>query len=166
MKPKLSTLLAGAALGLGARALFPRLLLLKFKGDVAKLNAGDYKPLLSAYADDFVLHFHEGPHRWSGDWVGKPAFDRFLQNFTAAGIQGELKSVATSGPLWALTMWAQFDDYAEAPDGTRIYENRGLLVLRTRWGKVVEQYDYYGDTAVIVSFDKALEELGVPAIPR
>ena len=65
---KLKTLLAGAALALAARALFPKLLLAKFSGDVAKLNAGDHTSLLDAYADDFVLHFAEGPHRWSGDW--------------------------------------------------------------------------------------------------
>ena len=166
MKPKLSNLLAGAALGLGARALLPRLLLLKFKPDVAKLNAGDYKPLLNSYADDFVLHFNEGPHRWSGDWVGKAAFDLFLQNFTAAGIQGEIKSVATSGPLWALKMWVRFDDHADAPDGTRIYENQTVLVLRTRWGKVVEQHDFYIDAAAILDFENALQELGVPAVSR
>jgi ketosteroid isomerase-like protein len=166
MKPKLSSLLAGAALGLGARALLPRLLLLKFKPDVAKLNAGDYKPLLNSYADDFVLHFNEGPHRWSGDWVGKPAFDRFLQNFTAAGLQGEIKSIATSGPLWALTMWVRFDDHADAADGTRIYENQTVLVLRTRWGKVVEQHDFYFDTGAIMDMEKALVERGVPAVTR
>jgi ketosteroid isomerase-like protein len=166
MKPKLSNLIAGAALGLAARALFPRLLLLKFRTDVAKLNAGDHQPLLGAYSDDFVLHFNEGPHRWSGDWVGKPAFDRFLQNFTAAGIQGEIKSIATSGPLWALTMWVRFDDHADAPDGTRIYDNHTVLVLRTRWGKVVEQHDYYTDTAAILALEKALEELGVEAVAR
>lgn len=166
MKPKLSSLLAGAALGLGARALLPRLLLLKFKPDVAKLNAGDYKPLLSSYADDFVLHFNEGPHRWSGDWVGKPAFDRFLQNFTAAGLQGEIKSVTTSGPLWALTMWVRFDDHADAPDGTRIYENQTVLVLRTRWGKVVEQHDFYFDTGAIMTMEEALVERGVPVVTR
>ena len=166
MKPKLSNLLAGAALAFGARALLPRLLLLKFKPDVAKLNAGDYKPLLSSYSDDFVLHFNVGPHRWSGDWVGKAAFDRFLQNFTAAGIQGEIKSVATSGPLWAMTMWVRFDDHADAPDGTRIYENQTVLVLRTRWGKVVEQHDFYIDGAAILDFEKSLQELGVPAVTR
>ncbi len=166
MKPKLSNLLAGAALGLAARALFPRLLLLRFRPDVAKLNAGDHKSLLDAYADDFVLHFNEGPHRWSGDWVGKPAFDRFLQNFTAAGIQGEIKSIATSGPLWALTMWVRFDDHADAPDGTRIYENQTVLVLRTRWGKVVEQHDFYVDTGAILGLEDALKERGVEAIAR
>jgi ketosteroid isomerase-like protein len=165
MKPKLSNLLAGAALALAARALFPRLLVLKFSGDVAKLNAGDHTALLDAYADDFVLHFNEGPHRWSGDWVGKPAMDRFLQNFTAAGIQGEIRSIATSGPLWALTMWVRFDDHAEAPDGTRIYDNKTVLLLRTRWGKVVEQYDFYVDTGAILELDRKLEELGVEAVP-
>ena len=133
---------------------------------MAKLNAGDYKPLLSAYADDFVLHFNEGPHRWSGDWVGKPAFDRFLQNFTAASIQGEIKSVATSGPLWALKMWVRFDDHADAPDGARIYENQTVLVLRTRWGKVVEQHDFYFDTGAIMTMEEALVERGVPAVTR
>jgi len=163
MKP--SNLLAGAALGLAARAALPRLLLLKFAPSVEKLNAGDHTALLDAYADDFVLHFHDGPHRWSGDWVGKAAMDRFLQNFTAAGIQGEIKGMATSGPLWALTMWVRFDDHADAPDGTRLYENSTVLVLRTRWFKVVEQHDFYVDTQEIVDFDRKLAERGVEAAP-
>jgi ketosteroid isomerase-like protein len=164
MKP--SNVLAGAALALAARAALPRVLLLKFSGDVAKLNAGDHTALLDAYADDFVLHFNEGPHRWSGDWVGKAAMDRFLQMFTAAGIKGEIRGIATSGPLWAMTMWVRFDDHADAPDGTRIYENTTALVLRTRWGKVVEQHDFYLDTARIVDFDRKLDELGVEAVAR
>jgi ketosteroid isomerase-like protein len=162
---KLFNLLVGAALALAARAALPRLLLLKFSGGVAKLNAGDYSELLANYADDFVLHFHEGPHRWSGDWVGKSGFDAFLRNFTAARIQGEIKSIATSGPLWAMTMWVRFDDHADAPDGTRIYENSTVLILRTRWFKVVEQHDFYVDTARIVELDRKLAELGVEAVP-
>ncbi|HEY2480076.1 MAG TPA: nuclear transport factor 2 family protein [Solirubrobacterales bacterium] len=162
---KLKGLLAGAALGLAARAALPRLLLLKFGDSMTRLNAGDYKPLLANYTDDFVLHFHKGPHRWSGDWIGKSGFDAFLRNFTAAGIQGEVVSIATSGPLWAMTVWVRFDDRAEAPDGTRIYENSGVLVLRARWFKVVEQHDYFIDTERIVEFDRKLEELGVVAVP-
>ena len=162
----LKSLLAGAALALGARALFPKLLLAKFSGDVAKLNAGDHSALLGAYADDFVLHFAEGPHRWSGDWVGRAGMDRFLQSFTAAGIQGEIRGIATSGPLWALTIWVRFDDHADAPDGARIYENSTVLVLRTRWGKVVEQHDFYADTERIAEFDRKLTELGVADVPR
>lgn len=156
----------GIVLALGARALFPRLLLLKFSADVAKLNAGDYSALLGAYADDFVLHFNEGGHRWSGDWIGKPGMERFLQNYSAAGIQGEIRAIATSGPLWALRIWVRFDDHADAPGGSRIYENSTVLVLRTRWGKVVEQDDFYADTERITSFDRKLTELGVEAVAR
>jgi ketosteroid isomerase-like protein len=161
---KLRNVLLGAALAFAARAALPRLLLLKFAPAVARLNAGDYKPLLDNYADDFVLHFHEGPHRWSGDWVGKAGFDAFLQNFTAAGRIGEIKAVATSGPLWALTMWVRFDDHADGTDGTRLYENQTVLVLRTRWGKVVEQEDFYLDTERIARFDRKLAELGIEPI--
>jgi ketosteroid isomerase-like protein len=160
---KLRSMLAGAALALAARAALPRLLMLRFAPSVAKLNAGDHQPLLDAYGDDFVLHFHEGPHRWSGDWVGKPAMDDFLRMFTAAGIQGEVKAMATSGPLWALTMWVRFDDHADAADGTRLYENSTVLVLRTRWGKVVEQHDFYADTREIVEFERRLTERGIGA---
>jgi ketosteroid isomerase-like protein len=162
---KLPHVLAGAALALAARAALPRLLLLKFAPAVEKLNGGDHTALLDAYADDFVLHFHDGPHRWRGDWVGKAGMDAFLRNFTAAGIQGEIVGMATSGPLWALTIWVRLDDHADAPDGARLYGNSTVLVLRTRWGKVVEQHDFYVDTQEIVDFDRKLAERGVEAVP-
>jgi ketosteroid isomerase-like protein len=157
------------ALGFGAavagRALVPRLLRLKFGRDVERLNRGDYSGLLAAYGDDFVLHFNRGDHRWSGDWVGKPGMRRFLEIFTAAGVQGEIRDLVVSGPPWAMTMWVRFDDHADAPDGTRIYENRTVLHLRTRWGKVVEQSDFYEDTTRMVEFDRALTELGIDTEP-
>jgi mannose-6-phosphate isomerase-like protein (cupin superfamily) len=53
-----------------------------------------------------------------------------------------------------------------APDGTRIYQNRTALVLRTRWGKIVEQNDFYVDTAPIAELDRKLTELGIQAIPK
>lgn len=159
-------LLVGAALALTARAALPRLLLLRFSPAVAKLNAGDHTALLDAYADDFVLHFNEGPHRFSGDWVGRAGMDRFLRNFTAAGIQGEIVEVATSGPLWALVMWVRFDDHADAPDGTRVYENSTVLLLRSRWGKIVEQHDFYVDTERISALERNLRERGVEPVPR
>jgi ketosteroid isomerase-like protein len=160
------TLVLGTCLATAGRALVPRVLLLKFARDIARLNAGDHTNLLTAYADDFVLHFNEGDHRWSGDWIGKRGMDRFLQNFTAAKVQGEICQIAVSGPPWALILWARFDDHAAAPDGTCIYENRTVLVLRTRWGKIVEQDDFYADTERIVAFDRKLSELGIAAVPK
>ncbi len=160
----------GFVLGFGCatvgRALLPRLLRLKFEQDLQRLNAGDYTSLLAAYSDDFVLHFNEGDHRWSGDWIGKAGMERFLQNFAAARMQGEIRQIAISGPPWALTIWARFDDHADAPDGTRIYQNRTALVLRTRWGKIVEQDDFYADTAPITALDRKLTELGIAPVPK
>jgi len=161
---RFKSFIMGFTLAMLMRALIPRLLLVKFSRDVEKLNAGDHSSLLRAYAGDFVLHFNEGAHRWSGDWVGKAGMDRFLQNFTAAGLQGRIRQVALSGPPWAMTLWARFDDHADAPDGTRIYENRTVLVLRTRWGRIVEQEDFYVDTERITALDRKLTELGIEPV--
>jgi len=156
----------GFSVAIASRALIPRLLRLKFARDVRRLNVGDYSGLLAAYSDDFVLHFNQGDHRWSGDWVGKAGMERFLQNFTDAHIQGTIRQIAISGPFWALTLWARFDDHADTPDGTRIYQNRTALVLRTRWGKIVEQNDFYADTAPIIALDRKLTDLGIHPIPK
>ncbi|MHB1537862.1 MAG: hypothetical protein ACYCUM_03865 [Solirubrobacteraceae bacterium] len=78
-----------------------------------------------------------------------------------------IRQIATSGPVWALTIWVRSDDHADAPDGSRIYENNTVLVLRMRWGKVVEQHDFYVYTARIVGLDHTLAELGVePVAPQ
>ena len=58
------SLIAGAGAAIAARALLPRVALLKLRRDVRRLNAGDVEPVLAGYADDAVLHFNEGPHRW------------------------------------------------------------------------------------------------------
>lgn len=157
--------LTGATAAVGARALLPKLLRWKFGRDVAALNRGDHAGLLGAYAEGTILRFNVGDHRFSGDWVGRAGVERFLQNFTAAGIQGEILDIAVSGAPWKMTLMARFDDHASGPDGERLYENRSVIVLRTRWGKVVEHDDFYADTVRIAEFDRKLTALGVEAIP-
>lgn len=158
-----TSFVAGAAAAVGARALLPQLLLLKFRRDVRRLNAGDYSSLLAGYADDAVLRFNDGPHRWAGEHRGKAAIERFLQDFTAAGLQGEVRGVWVAGPPWALTLVARFDDRTAGPDGggEEIYANRVVLVLRTRWGKIVEHEDFYEDTGRILELEAKLRDLGV-----
>ena len=153
--------LAGAGAAIAGRALLPHLALLKLRRDVAKLNAGDHRPLLAGFADDAVLHFNEGPHRWSGDHRGKPAIERFLRDFTGAGLQGELGMLWISGPPWALTLAVRFDDHATGPEGEELYANRVMIVARTRWAKIVEQRDFYEDTGRIAALDEKLRALGV-----
>ena len=160
------SLLAGAGAAIAVRALLPRVVLLKLRSDVRRLNAGDYTQLLAGYADDAVLHFNDGPHRWSGDYRGKPAIERFLREFTAAGLQGEIRELWVAGPPWALTLIARFDDRATGPDGEELYANRVTIVARTRWGKIVEHEDFYEDTGRIVAFDEKLSELGIGPVTR
>lgn len=156
-----TNVLAGAAAALAARALLPQLMLVKLRRDVRSLNAGDHLPLLSGYAEDAVLHFNDGPHRWAGEHRGKPAIDRFLRNFTGAGLQGEIRGLWIAGPPWALSVVARFDDEAIAPDGSELYRNRTALVLRTRWGRIVEHEDFYMDTARILELEQRLTALGI-----
>ena len=153
--------LAGAAAALAGRALFVRGLRLKFERDLAKLNAGDYQPLLGGYADDAVLVFNDGDHRWAGEHRGKAAIERFLRDFTAAGLRGELRDVQIGGPPWDMTVWARFDDRAVAPDGEVLYRNRVAMVIRTRWGRIVRHEDFYEDTGRIETLEQRLSERGV-----
>ncbi len=146
---------------MAARALLRRALLAKFRRDVRRLNAGDHAPLLAAYADDAVLRFNRGHHRWSGSHYGRTAIADFLREFTHAGVQGEIRDVWMGGPPWALTLVARFDDRAVGPDGEPIYDNRVVIVVRTRWGKIIEQEDFYEDTRRVEEFEKKLLELGL-----
>ena len=156
--------LPSAALGAGAvigvRALLPRVLAAKFGRDVARLNAGDPSRLLAAYADDAILRFPDGDHRWAGEHRGKAAIAAFLETFVAAGLRGELLSVWAVGPPWAMTLIARFDDHAHSPDGEQLYHNRVVLLLRTRWGKVVEHEDFFEDTGRIEELESRLRALG------
>ncbi len=157
-------LLLGATAALTARDALRRALLTKFRRDVAALNRGDYGPLLAGYADDAVLHFNTAEHRWSGVHRGKPAIERFLQDYTNAGVTGELGDLWLAGPLWKLSLVARFDDWAHGPGGEERYRNSTCIVLRTRWGRIVEQADFYEDTGRILAFEERLRAAGIAPV--
>ena len=155
------SVMLGAGVAVAGRALLTRLIAFKLSRDVRRLNDGDYRPLLAGYADDAVLRFNEGPHRWSGEYRGKPEIERFLREFVGAGLKGEVRALWIGGPPWALTLVVRFEDRATGPAGEELYANRVVIVARTRWGKIVEHDDFYVDTARIVAFEEKLAELGV-----
>lgn len=148
--------LGGCAAAVGVRAALPQLALLRLRRDLQALNSGDYRPQLANYARDAVLRFPEGPHRFSGEHRGKDAIERFLRDFTAAGLQGEIRELFLAGPLWRLTLIAHFDDHAVGPDGREFYRNRAVLVVRTRWGRIVEHEDFFEDTSRIQQLEAGL----------
>lgn len=160
-----SAVAAGMVASIVGRVGLRALLLAKLRRDVDRLNAGDAGPFLRGFADDGVIRFASGNHRWAGDHRGKPAIERFLRDFVAAGLQGEIHDLWIGGPLWAMTIVARFDDHAEDPSGRTIYANRTAIVVRTRWGRIVEQEDFYEDTGRIVDFEQRLQRLGVVVKP-
>jgi ketosteroid isomerase-like protein len=157
--------LLGAGAMVAARALLPQVMLVKFRRDLRRLNAGDYRPLLAGYADDAVLRFNPGAHRWSGEHRGKAAIERFLIEFVRAGLQGEILDLWVAGPPWALRVAVRFDDRATGPDGQELYANRVAMVVRLRGAKIVEHDDFYEDTGRILAFEEKLNALGIGAVP-
>lgn len=157
----LVTASTGAGGVLAARALLSRVLLCKLRRDVRALNAGDERRVLSNYAQDAVVRFNEGEHRWAGEHRGKAAIAVFLQNFVGAGLQGDIRELFVAGPPWRLTLLARFDDCAHDRAGTEIYRNRTVLLARTRWGRIVRHEDFYEDTQRIAALETRLSELGV-----
>lgn len=155
----------GALVAAAARRLLVGAISIRLRRDVRSLNTGDYRPLLASFAEDAVLKFNEGEHRWSGEYRGKPAIETFLRSFVAAGLTGEIGELWIAGAPWRMTLVVRFDDEAHAPDGERIYANSTLLLARTRWGKIVFQQDFYADTVSIGELDRRLSELGIPG-PR
>lgn len=157
------SLAIGIVIGIAAvvigRIVLVRALLLKLRRDVAALGRGDYKPLLAGYADDAVLEFTDGDHRWAGTHQGKAGIEKFLQGFVAAGLHGDIRTIWLGGWPWSMTIVARFDDAADL-DGEHLYDNQTVLVCRTRWGKIVHQTDYYVDTTRISAFDRALTARG------
>jgi ketosteroid isomerase-like protein len=152
---------AGAGGLFTAKALMSRLLLLKLRRDVRALNAGEYRPLLAGYATDATILFNDADHRWAGEHQGRDAIERFLRNFVAAGLQGEIRELFISGMPWRLTLIARFDDHAHDREEREIYRNRTVLLARARWGRIVWQEDFYEDTERISALERRLTELGV-----
>ena len=147
----MGALAAHAAYGAAARAVLRR--------TVARLMDGDPAPLLALYHPDVVMTF-PGEHSWGATYRGKAEVEAFLRRFLDAGLRGELGTIWIGGPPWATRIALEFDDHAHDPDtGARIYENRAVLVLRTRFGRVVRE-EVYEDTQKVAAFDRALAARG------
>jgi uncharacterized protein (TIGR02246 family) len=122
---------------------------------VPRLMAGDVDAFLRFYADDATLTF-PGDNSWGPVYRGKDEIRGFLERFLRVGLQGEVKEILVSGPPWDTTAAVRFDDRATAPDGTTVYENRAVIVLHARWGKIASE-EVFEDTERVAAFDRWLE---------
>jgi ketosteroid isomerase-like protein len=147
----------GAVGAVAARAAYGAAIRAVLRHNVARLMDGDPKPLLALYHPDVVMTF-PGEHSWGATYRGKAEVEAFLRRFLAAGLRGDLGAIWIDGPPWATRIALEFADHAHDPrTGERIYENRAVLVLRTRFGRVVRE-ELYEDTQKVAAFDVALAE--------
>jgi ketosteroid isomerase-like protein len=124
--------------------------------NVSALMAGNPGPLLKMYADDAVLEF-PGESSWGPEYRGKEEISGFLTRFLGVGLRGTVGSVWISGPPWATRIALEFDDWAYDDSGTtKVYENRAVIVFRTRLGRIVRER-VYEDTQKVARFDEHLE---------
>ena len=124
--------------------------------NIRRVNAGDYRPMLGFYAKDAVLVF-PGRNSWAGEHRGKEAIERFLQRFVRVGMQFEAHEILVSGPPWNASACVRFSDSARDTNGKVVYANRGIIYVKTSWGKITLQEDFE-DIERVAEFDKWLAE--------
>lgn len=124
------------------------------KRNVARLNQGDYRPVLAMYADDATLSF-PGRNGFAAQFRpvekgrdahvthrGRAEIEAFLRRFVENGIRLEIDDVLMAGPPWRIRMAARGRTWSVAEDGTDRYTNRAVLYVVMRWGRIVEHEDY------------------------
>jgi ketosteroid isomerase-like protein len=156
-RPRPATLaaaLGGATAAATARAAYAGAVRALLRRNAAALMAGDPAPLLRMYAPDATMIF-PGVHSWGRTYRGRDEIEAFLRRFHAAGLRGELGAIFVEGPPWATRIAIEFDDHARDAHGTKVYENHALIVLRTRWGRVVSE-ELFEDTQKVAAFDAHL----------
>lgn len=150
-------LTAGAAGATAARAAYRAGTRALLRRNAAALLAGDPGPLLAMYAPDATLTF-PGDHSWGRSYRGKDEIAGFLRRFVATGLQGEIGAIFVEGPPWSARIAVEFADWIDE-GGTRVYENRAVLVFQTRMGRVVAE-EVYEDTQKVAELDR---RPGMPA---
>jgi ketosteroid isomerase-like protein len=151
MTSRTPLLLAGAAAAATGRAAYLAGIRALLRRNAAALMAGDPGPLLRMYADDAELVF-PGRHSWARTYRGKTEIEAFLRRFHATGLRGEIGAILVDGPPWDTRIALEFADWIDE-GAERVYENRAVLVLRTRWGRVVRE-ELYEDTQKVAELDR------------
>ena len=122
--------------------------------NMARLRAGDYRPLLRGDAKDVRFRF-PGDSSWATELQGKQELERWLQRFVRAGIQIFPDEVVVKGPPWKMTLCVRGTDHLKTRAGETVYENRYVIWGRMSWG-LVKEYEVYEDTQQSVALDEYL----------
>ncbi|HEX5224181.1 MAG TPA: nuclear transport factor 2 family protein [Solirubrobacteraceae bacterium] len=128
--------------------------------NMARLNAGDHRPLLRLYARDVRFRF-PGDSTWATELEGREELGRWLQRFVEAGLHIEADEVLAQGPPWNMRICVRGVDHLDTEDG-RVYENRYVIWGRMAWG-LMRDYEVYEDTQASKALDGYLQRRGEAA---
>jgi ketosteroid isomerase-like protein len=133
---------------------------------IAELNHGDSSLLLKMASPDFELAF-PGDNSWStmfrplqrgrAPHVTHRGVDEaaaFAERFVNEGIQFEIEDILVNGPPWNTRIALRVRDFVPGADGEDEYNNRAVLFIEVRWGRVVRWEDYE-DTERVAAWERA-----------
>jgi hypothetical protein len=129
---------------------------------MARLNAGDYRPLLRLDAADVRFRF-PGRSSWATELRGKRDLERWLQRFVAAGLQIRPDEVVVGGLPWRMTLCVR-GTVRKVAGGATVYQNRYVIWGHMAWG-FVRDYEVYEDTEETLDLDAYLARSASPAAP-
>lgn len=129
--------------------------------NMARLRAGDYRPLLRLDAEDVRFRF-PGDSSWATELEGKAELERWLERFVRVGIQIFPDEVVVKGPPWNTTLCVRGTDCLNTPEGETVYENRYVIWGRMAWG-LLREYEVYEDTQKSAALDEYLAVHEKPA---
>jgi hypothetical protein len=71
----------------------------------------------------------------------------------------EVEDILVNGPPWNTRVALRVRDWIQGADGSDIYANRAVLMVRTSWGKILSQEDYE-DSERAAALDRHLAAAG------
>lgn len=134
--------------------------------NIAKLNRGDYSMMLKMADPDFELAF-PGENSWATMFRpvqrgrhrhvthrGIEEATAFADRFVAEGIQFQIEDILVNGPPWNTRIALRVHDFVPGDAGAEDrYNNRAVLFLELRWGRLMRWEDYE-DTERVAGWDR------------
>lgn len=133
---------------------------------INKLNRGDYSLMLKMVGPHFELAF-PGENSWAtmfrpqqrgrGCHVTHRGINEataFAERFVEEAIQFQIEDILVNGPPWNTRIALRVHDFIPGDDGQAdVYNNRAVLFLELRWGRLVRWEDYE-DTERVAAWDR------------
>ena len=132
---------------------------------IQKLNSGDYSMMLKMASPGFTLAF-PGENSWAtmfrparagrDQHITHQGIDEaraFAERFVNEGVQFVIEDILVNGGPWNTRIALRVHDFVPATGGEQdVYNNRAVLFLEIRWGRLIRWEDYE-DTERITAWD-------------